>query len=198
MMNVLIETIYDTVQGEGYWSGMPCSLVRTWGCPVGCWFCDTGYAKGTPPPENKVAMSIDDITPARNHVILTGGEPMAQKVTPSLVQALIDRGHRVQVETSGVKWAEVPSDTWLTFSPKAHLGAKCADEFWSRADEGKIVLTNHSDSEYYAEQLHRYDGRLYFQPEYGNMKESTELCIEACLTFGGQVSMQTHKLMGLP
>lgn len=37
------ETFQETIQGEGYWSGTPCDFIRLSGCPVGCWFCDTGY-----------------------------------------------------------------------------------------------------------------------------------------------------------
>ena len=38
------ETFQNTIQGEGYHSGRPCDFIRLYGCPVGCFFCDTGYA----------------------------------------------------------------------------------------------------------------------------------------------------------
>ena len=38
------ETFQDTVQGEGYHAGTPADFIRLYGCPVGCFFCDTGYA----------------------------------------------------------------------------------------------------------------------------------------------------------
>ena len=123
-MNILIETIYETVQGEGTFTGTPCTLIRVWGCPVGCWVCDTGYAKGVLPPKDKVVLDIESINPQRHHVVITGGEPMSQRSTASLVQSLIGRGHSVQVETSGVRWAVLDPDTWVTLSPKVHLGAK--------------------------------------------------------------------------
>jgi organic radical activating enzyme len=46
-MNILIhETFQQTVQGEGHWVGLPVDFIRLAGCPVGCHFCDTGYANG--------------------------------------------------------------------------------------------------------------------------------------------------------
>ena len=197
-MNILIETIYETVQGEGYFAGTPCTLIRAWGCPVGCWFCDTGYAKGVPPPKDKTTLDIESISPQRRHVVITGGEPMAQRSTASLVQSLIGRGHFVQVDTSGVKWADLDRVTWVTLSPKAHLGAKCADEYWHRADEVKIVVSDIDDARFYDDRLRSYTGRIYFQPEYGTLDVSVPHCIDACLAYGGRVSVQAHKLIGLP
>ena len=40
------ETFQETVQGEGHWVGLPVDFIRLAGCPVGCYFCDTGYANG--------------------------------------------------------------------------------------------------------------------------------------------------------
>ena len=37
------ETFQETLQGEGYHTGTACDFIRTYGCPVGCYFCDTGY-----------------------------------------------------------------------------------------------------------------------------------------------------------
>ena len=37
------ETFQDTIQGEGAQVGRPCDFIRLYGCPVGCYFCDTGY-----------------------------------------------------------------------------------------------------------------------------------------------------------
>ena len=38
------ETFQSTVQGEGYWTGCLVDFIRLYGCPVGCPWCDTGYA----------------------------------------------------------------------------------------------------------------------------------------------------------
>ena len=38
------ETFQSTLQGEGYFSGRVADFIRLYGCPVGCFFCDTGYS----------------------------------------------------------------------------------------------------------------------------------------------------------
>ena len=197
-MNILVEKIYETIQGEGYYAGAPCTIVRTWGCPVGCWFCDTGYAAGSPPPAKRFGMDVEVIKPARRHVVITGGEPMSQKATAPLAGLLVAAGHLVQIETSGAAWVDTPDDCWITLSPKAHLGARCIKKYWRRADEVKIVISSPADAKFYQEQLRGYAGRIYFQPEYSKLETVVPLCIEACLAYGGRVSVQAHKLIGLP
>lgn len=41
------ETFQNTIQGEGYWTGALVDFIRFYGCPVGCPWCDTGYAATT-------------------------------------------------------------------------------------------------------------------------------------------------------
>ena len=57
---------------------MPSVFVRTTGCNLRCWFCDTPFASWTPEGED---MSVDEILANVaqldcRHVVVTGGEPM--------------------------------------------------------------------------------------------------------------------------
>ena len=92
-----VKEIYLSLQGESTFAGLPCVFVRLTGCDLRCSYCDTAYAftGGT-------VMSLEDIqneisTQAEGYpnlptVELTGGEPMLQKETPSLMTALCDAG----------------------------------------------------------------------------------------------------------
>ena len=73
-----IAEIYRSVQGEGLLTGVPSVFVRTSGCNLRCWFCDTPYTSWRPEGRD---MSIDEIVAQveewdTRHVVVTGGEPM--------------------------------------------------------------------------------------------------------------------------
>ena len=53
-----IAEIYRSVQGEGLLTGVPSVFVRTSGCNLRCWFCDTPYTSWQPEGRD---MSIDEI-----------------------------------------------------------------------------------------------------------------------------------------
>jgi len=56
MFTYKVSEIYRAVQGEGWHSGMPCTLVRLQGCNLRCDFCDTKYALD--PDEGKTMSPI--------------------------------------------------------------------------------------------------------------------------------------------
>ena len=73
-----IAEIYRSVQGEGLLTGVPSVFVRTSGCNLRCWFCDTPYTSWRPEGRD---MSVDEIVAQveewdTQHVVVTGGEPM--------------------------------------------------------------------------------------------------------------------------
>src|SRR6202008_877696 len=96
-----INEIFHSVQGESTYAGNPCVFVRLTACDLRCSWCDTPYAfhEGS-------KRSIDDVLAEVERldcplVELTGGEPLLQEEVFSLMQALLDRGHKVLLETGG-------------------------------------------------------------------------------------------------
>jgi len=55
---MLISEIYASRQGEGLLTGQPSVFIRTSGCNLRCWFCDTPFTSWAPEGEN---MSVDEI-----------------------------------------------------------------------------------------------------------------------------------------
>lgn len=93
--------LFTSVQGESTYSGLPCAFVRLAGCNLRCVYCDTQYAY-----EGGVEMAMVDIvervkTAGVRLVEVTGGEPLIQEETGSLVSSLIEEGYKVLVETNG-------------------------------------------------------------------------------------------------
>jgi 7-carboxy-7-deazaguanine synthase len=98
---LLVNEIYASLQGEGPEQGYLTVLVRLTGCNLRCIYCDSAFAfyKG----ERRTLKSVvEEVTGCGiERVLVTGGEPMAQRETPALCRALIRAGHEVSIETNG-------------------------------------------------------------------------------------------------
>lgn len=158
-----VTEIFHSVQGESTFTGLPCVFVRLTGCPLRCTWCDTEYAfwGGTD-------RSIDDILDTvRSYgcqlVEVTGGEPLAQPDSHTLLRRLCQEGFTVLLETSGAV------DTTLV-DPSVHiiLDVKCPGSgmtermHWSNLerlrsqDEVKFVIQDRSDYDWSKSILDRY------------------------------------------
>ncbi len=128
---------------------------------------------------------------AKPYVVCTGGEPLLQ-LDASLVSALHDAGLEVGVETNGTQPAP-PGLDWICVSPKAG-----APVILTRGSELKLVYRqpqalpgsfSHMDFEHF-----------YLQPMDGPDREQfTEEARAYCAEHPQwQLSLQTHKLLGVP
>jgi len=135
-----IQEVFYTLQGEGPFSGSPAVFVRLAGCNLRCFWCDTEFESSTWTPSLDALLArIDELmTPVCDLVVLTGGEPMRQGISP-LVRALLDRGHRVQIETAGTLWLDLPDDPrlFIVCSPKT---GRLNTRLVPRIDAFKYVL----------------------------------------------------------
>lgn len=201
------ETFQETIQGEGYWSGTPCDFIRLSGCPVGCWFCDTGYSRqeAVKPPKGEVRTFESLISELKsNHVVISGGEPFIHKELPDLVDALNEVGKFVSIETSG-SFYQLVRDAWITLSPKEHLNNAypVLDVIWGMADEVKLVITNNNiytngnEVGFYKEKFDKLNIPIYLQPEWYNKTETIPLTLELVKKYGYRLSLQTHKFIGV-
>ena len=102
---LLVKEVFDTIQGEGPHSGVPCVFVRLSNCNLSCSFCDTDFEGGTKYPVNALFNEILAVQKEANKerclVVITGGEPLLQLRLGDLVEKLIRCGISVQIETAG-------------------------------------------------------------------------------------------------
>src|SRR5437660_5052446 len=88
-----IAEIFHSVQGEGRLAGVPSVFVRTSGCNLRCWFCDSGYTSWEPEGDNltvaEILARIGQFPP--RHVVVTGGEPLIAPEIEELCTALRQR-----------------------------------------------------------------------------------------------------------
>jgi len=114
-----IAEIYKSIQGEGRLTGTASVFVRTSGCNLRCWFCDTPYASWAPEGED---YAVDEIVAEVEewdcrHVVVTGGEPMLFGELIPLCDELRRRGRHVTIETAGTLYLPVACDL-MSISPK--------------------------------------------------------------------------------
>jgi 7-carboxy-7-deazaguanine synthase len=114
-----IAEIFRSVQGEGFLAGTESVFVRTSGCNLRCWFCDTPYASWRPEGED---CSVEEIVAqtrklGTDHVVLTGGEPMLFAELVPLAAALRALGRHITIETAGTLYLPVACDL-MSISPK--------------------------------------------------------------------------------
>lgn len=206
-----VNEYFTTIQGEARWTGTPSFFLRLQGCDVGCHWCDT---KHTWKLENLIA-SVSDKTEDTDgytyltvesiinlvkesgvkHVVITGGEPATYNLNP-LTIGLLEQGFTVQLETSGTYEINCHPNVWVTVSPKENMkgGRSVLDSAISRADEIKYPVGKQRDVE--AARKYLGDVRVWLQP-LSQSKKATELCVEACLTEGFNLSIQTHKFINV-
>jgi 7-carboxy-7-deazaguanine synthase len=137
---LLIAEIYSSLQGEGLLTGTPSVFVRTSGCNLRCWFCDTPYTSWQPEGEDWSVEQIvkeaqrqqccgahpacrdngnqdDGPTAPIRHVVITGGEPMLFAELIPLCQRLRTAGLHITIETAGTLYLPVECDL-ISISPK--------------------------------------------------------------------------------
>lgn len=120
-MSYPVADIFHSIQGEGHFVGYPMVFVRLAGCSVqGCHIraeCDEApWKMRERRTAAEIVAKVADFNPGAI-VCITGGEPTDHDLIP-LVAALRDAGHRVHVETSGVRAVTGIPFEWITVSPK--------------------------------------------------------------------------------
>lgn len=139
-MSYHVNSIFMTIQGEGFWSGRPAVFTRLSRCNLWtgrekdraraiCQFCDTDFVDATKYEADELALAIEaqwPIDQPHPMVVFTGGEPMLQ-LDADLLSAL--RGDwYVAVETNGtIPIPAFPGQkgiNWVCVSPKANAELK--------------------------------------------------------------------------
>ncbi|WP_117590952.1 7-carboxy-7-deazaguanine synthase QueE [Haloprofundus halophilus] len=143
-----INELFVSLQGEGKLAGVPSIFVRTSGCNLRCWFCDSYHTSWEP---THAWMSLDEVLAEiesfdADHVVLTGGEPLIHDASATLLRELADRGYHTTVETNGTIVPDAPVDL-ASISPKLESSTPTSDrdpkgdgEWAERHEERRIDL----------------------------------------------------------
>lgn len=160
---------FSSCQGEGQLGGTRMYFVRTQGCDVGCYFCDTKY---TWKPSDQIVDERDIVKRALESkcewVCITGGEPLEQDLTKLVDQILETRTLFLMIETSGIVYHPILDRFhFICCSPKDLFTTRnytLDKEFIRKAHEMKCVVTKESDIDFYLNLLKDFNGIKTFQP----------------------------------
>lgn len=192
-----VNEIFQSIQGEGDWTGTPCVFVRLSGCNRSCDFCDTLH-------EDYVEMTLEEIKSKIpeyfKHVVITGGEPTIHENLPSLVYEL-EKRYIVHVETNGYDVEMLGElNCWITWSPKEREIEDVDYRLFDYADEIKLVINDEESIQLALDMSKesRMHPHINLQPM-SCREEAIGLCVAACLTYPDKfrLSLQTHKLIGI-
>ncbi len=150
---MLIAEVFCSIQGEGRHAGVPSVFVRTSGCNLRCWFCDTPYTSWEPEGQQHSVSEL--IAQVRSydceHVVITGGEPMLVPDVVPFTEALRGHGHYLTIETAGTVDLPVVADL-MSISPKLSnsvpRGTAWADRHESRRHRPDVVRRLISDYDF--------------------------------------------------
>jgi 7-carboxy-7-deazaguanine synthase len=163
-----VNELFHSLQGEGKLAGVPSTFVRTAGCNLRCWFCDSYHTSWEP---TGAWQSVDSVVEAvtdqpGDHVVLTGGEPTVHEACVDLIDRLADRGYHVTVETNGTVFRDAAIDL-ASLSPKLAsstptderppAGGDAAVEGWAERHENRRL-----DYDAMARYVEAYDCQLKF------------------------------------
>lgn len=131
-----IVEIFESLQGEGWNTGMSAVFIRLGKCNLACTWCDTDYLKFGMMSLSDILCRLKNYT-ARN-IIITGGEPTIQPHLETLLDTLKAEGYRLCIETNGLNPVP-PQIDFVATSPKACYAAKYEKSCIENADEVRIV-----------------------------------------------------------
>lgn len=196
-----VSETFPTIQGEGFYTGTPAYFIRLQGCPVGCPWCDTKYTwpltENTHPRMSAAELAQDVTDSGLDHVVITGGEPLVHDLA-DLIDALLEDGRTVQIETSGTyKLPPRRPGLHVTVSPKFDMpgGLPVLADALEYADEIKMPVGKMTDVDKLLEHVSP-SRRVYLQP-LSQSKRATEVCVQAAQRHNVNVSVQTHKFIGV-
>ena len=191
--------VFDTIQGEGHYTGTAAYFVRLGGCDVGCVWCDVkeSWDASQWPTQTPAEITKQALQQTARTVVVTGGEPLIYDLN-ELTTSLQKEGFRTHLETAGVYPFSGNWD-WVCFSPKKFK--KPLDEFYKVADELKVVVYHQSDLQWAEEHAAKaHNGcELYLQPEWDRSEKLLPQIIDYVKNNPKwKISLQTHKFMNIP
>jgi 7-carboxy-7-deazaguanine synthase len=221
-----VHSIFETIQGEGPFCGVPCVFVRLAGCNLQCPACDTDYTS------NRQYMTAMEIVAEVNElwrkdrwrtglIVVTGGEPFRQDLS-RLFACMVNNGYYVQVETNGTlppsafgynRRTDLREGVYIVCSPKTGkinsdiYKHACALKYVVRAGEVlesdglPLSALDHPSNPYPARPPQDWLRPIYVQPldskDEAENAAHTKEAVASCMKHGYTLQVQVHKVIGV-
>lgn len=204
-----ITEIYQSIQGESSYAGLPCVFVRTTGCDLRCSWCDSEFTftGGT-------RMTLGDIMAEVEKydcelVELTGGEPLLQAEIYELAARLAGGGHTVLIETGGHRdISKLDPRVIRIMDLKCPRSGECEKNMLSNLDhlrpmdEVKLVIADRPDYEWALRTIreHRLEDRvkLLISTAYGVIRPEQVVAWMLEDKLRARFQLQLHKYIWAP
>ena len=220
-MNIAINELFFSIQGEGPNCGAPAVFIRFQGCQLRCPWCDTGGSLDPNDPH-------EDMTPEQvlthisqwpcRHAVITGGDPSFQPDgLDALTTLLSQNGFTLEIETSGLRPVDKEICTRFSYInvglklPNAEQ--KFADNYYRNAAEHygamgnanfKIVIAGPDDVEFVQTRLVESGliprDRIYLMPlgdTIDQQNANAPTVLETCKQYGFHFSPRLHIMFGV-
>jgi 7-carboxy-7-deazaguanine synthase len=215
-MTYSVKEAFYTLQGEGAYTGRAAVFLRFAGCNLWsglerdrasavCRFCDTDFVgtngegggkfREAPMLAAHVAAiwQANAASAGKPYVVCTGGEPLMQ-LDEALINALHAAGFEIAIETNGTLAAPASID-WICVSPKAN-----APLAQTSGSELKLIYPQ-DEPEAQPDRFVSLDFQHFFLqprddgPGVSHVAATADYCLK---NPRWRLSLQTHKLTGLP
>ncbi len=211
--HLFISELFYSLQGESTRAGLPCAFIRLAGCNLRCRYCDSIYTWETPGEPRTLAEICKWLERYPGVMVeLTGGEPLLQEGIYPLLDALLDQGRTVLLETNGSLGIErVPAGVSVILDIKCPDSGMHERTNWRNIallaarnrkdirDEIKFVLSSVRDFEWARAVIDRYEldrlAPLLFSPVRESLAATTlaGLILEHRLPV--RLQLQLHRLI---
>ena len=210
LKKLTVNEVYQSVQGESTWAGLPCVFVRLTFCDLRCTYCDTEYAfyEGE---KMELAEIVEKVRGFGCPLVeVTGGEPLLQPNCVPLLTMLCDAGFTVLLETSGAHdISAVDPRVHRIMDLKTPSSGECARNLYGNIphltarDEIKFVIGSREDYEWAREKMREHElaqrvNAVLFSPVFGKIApaEIVGLMLEDRLP--ARFQLQMHKFIWEP
>lgn len=158
-----VNEIYYSVQGESSKAGLPCVFIRLTYCNLRCTYCDTEYAfyDGKDMTVNEIISEVKEF--GCGLVEVTGGEPLVQKESLTLMEELCNQGFGVLLETGGsLSIKDIDRRVKIIMDLKCPSSGMTKKNYFDNinyikpSDEIKFVIGSREDYEWTKNILERY------------------------------------------
>lgn len=219
-----VQEIFPSLQGEGPFAGEPAVFIRLGGCNLRCFWCDTDFESNPWDPtldEIEAAVKAALTKATSSLIVLTGGEPLRQDIAPLLERLILGLKLRVQIETSGSLWQD--SLNGLDFLGTPSLSIICSPktpkihpQLCKYVDAWKYIIrhqetdlkdglpTQSTQIQGRSQRLARPSNKapIFVQPLDEKNADLNRLnqaeAVRVALKWGYRLSLQLHKILGLP
>ena len=210
MQKLTVNEIYQSVQGESTWAGLPCVFVRLTFCDLRCTYCDTEYAfyEGNKMTLEEIVDKVRDF--GCPLVEVTGGEPLLQPNCVPLLARLCNAGFTVLLETSGSHdIAPVDARVHRIMDLKTPSSGECGRNLYANIahlterDEVKFVVGSREDYEWTREKMREHDlaakvRAVLLSPVFGKISPSDIVAWMLEDKLPARFQLQMHKFIWEP